>query len=165
MEERTMLIMHQAEELMKTHQQDKAEYILLHSLDIEKTYEQYMKLGKLYALYMNRIEEAAAVFQKALQYNQESTEANSLTGEMLFRIGRKQEALSYLTRAIQGPADPLQYRAYYFLAILYQNWNRPERSVRFLNLCLKCKSDYVPAVKMLNHLKNKYLPDTAVSSF
>lgn len=164
MEERTLLILNHVESLLKVSKKEEAEYMLLHSLDIEQTYPQYMKLGYLYSVHMNRIEDALQAYNKALNIDENNTEAMALIAEMLYRLGRKREAHVKLLEVIKGKSNPYQYRAYFLLALLYQTWNRPERSLRFLNLSLKCKSDYLPAVKMLNLLKNKYLPTTAMPS-
>ena len=164
MEERTLLILNQVDNLLKKSRNEEAEYMLLHSLDFEETHLQYMKLGYIYSIQIHRLHDAAGAYRKALQLNKDDAEIMILLGEVLYRAGKKQEALNCFLNAIKSNPCRYTYRAYFFLALLYQNWNRPERSLRFLNLCLKCKSDYIPAVKMLNLLKNKYLPSTGISS-
>jgi len=162
LEEKTMHLLRQADEMIKKNKKETAEYILLHSLDFEVTCEQYRKLGKLYSVHSNRLEEALDAYRKALSICSQSAELKIMIGEILFRMNRRHEANLQLTEALQEKSSSLHYRAYYLLAVLFQNWNRPERSVRYLNLSLKCREDYLPAVKMLNYLKNKYLPSKAV---
>lgn len=159
MEQTALQYLKNADQLILEKKYDLAEYYFLKSLEHDQTEEQFLLTGKFYTVYLNKQEEAERMFRCALTVNSDSGAAMEQLAEIFYKKGDLHSAHQYFNQVIQVESAE-KYRALYYLANLYVTWNRPERSLRYLHLCLKLKSDFIPAIKLQNKLKNKYLPQT-----
>ena len=124
---------------------DAAEFFLLKSLEIESSEVAYGCLGWLYGTLLGEEQKALSFFRKAILKNPENGDLYNDYGALLLKMERFEESLKWFLRAVRLSNSKKKHFALYNLALLYRNWKRPTRSLRYLRLALKCEPDFQEA--------------------
>lgn len=132
---------------------DRAEYFLLKSYEIEQGQRTCSTLGWFYGLLLNRPLEGFKYFRRAIKYNPSSGDAYNECGNLLFRAGYSKESLKWFHRSLRSKDNTRAHYVLYNLAVVYNRLNRPERSLRYLNLALRKSPDFASAEKLLREVR------------
>lgn len=134
---------------------DAAEYHLLQSLEIEPMVTVYATLGWLYASHFNEFKRAMRMFRKAIRMSPDDGDLLNDFGALLIKMSQPGRALKYFHRSIRAEVCTRQHYALYNMALIYRNWNRPERSRRYLNLSLRYKPGFTIALELLDKIQTE----------
>ena len=118
---------------------DAAEFFLLKSLEIESSEVVYGCLGWLYGTLLGQEERALTFFRQAILHNPENGDLYNDYGALLLKMGRFEESIKWFSRAVRLANSQKKHFALYNLALVYRNWKKPQRSLRYLRLALKCQ--------------------------
>ena len=135
---------------------DAAEYYLLHSLEIEAHVNAYATLGWLYASRTERYRDAIRVFRKAIRLAPHDGDLYNDFGALLIKMNESGRALKWFHRALKCESCSRRHYALYNMALIYRDWKRPERSRRYLHLCLHHKPDFSVARELLQRIEQEF---------
>ncbi|MCB1172570.1 MAG: tetratricopeptide repeat protein [Leptospiraceae bacterium] len=135
---------------------DAAEYFLLKSLEIDAVVGTWATLGWLYASRTGRYKDALRVFKKAIRLAPQDGDLFNDFGALLIKMGRPKMAMHWFNRALRSKACSRYHYALYNMALIYRSWNRPERSRRYLHLCLRKKPDFEMARELLGQIEKDF---------
>ena len=124
---------------------DAAEFFLLKSLEIESSEVIYGCLGWLYGTLLGEEKKALAFFRKAILQNPENGDLYNDYGALLLKMGRLEESIKWFSRAVRLAKSQKKHFALYNLALVYHNRRRPQRSLAYLRLALKCQPAFQEA--------------------
>lgn len=136
---------------------DRAEYYLLKSYELESDAKILSTLGWFYGLHQGKLQDGFRYFRRAIFYDRESGDAYNECGNLLFRANRLQESLKWFHRALRCSKNERKHYALYNLAVVYRRLNRPERSLRYLNLALRFKPDFKQAGDLVMEVKKEIM--------
>jgi len=132
---------------------DRAEYFFLQALEEETSKEICLALAALYASLKGKENEAFRFYRRSLAFCPDNGDIMNDCGAMLMRSGDEMGALRWFQRALHSKNCKRKHYVFYNLAILYYRWNRPERSIRYLNLALRIDPGFQAALALMNNLK------------
>ncbi|MEQ8353381.1 MAG: hypothetical protein RH862_18045 [Leptospiraceae bacterium] len=154
----------QAMDLAAQGKMEPAEYFLLRAHEIDPSSSVGCVLGWFYAQQMkDQAKGDHYLFKAVLQDRRNATSTLELA-VYLYETHRLDRACAWFYRCLRCPDKKVHPVALYFLARIYQQWNRPERSLRYLNLALKLKPDFEAANRFLNRLKKSGLAENYTSN-
>lgn len=130
---------------------DAAEYYLLKSLEHEPDSAHYALLGWFYGK-NGTVRDALRCFRKAIRLSPEKSYLYNDFGAILLDSGHLRPAVRWLLRSLRCADHSSRFASYYNLALIYRIWNRPERSLRYLNLSLNASPGFIPARQLLEEL-------------
>ena len=130
---------------------DSAEYYFSGSLEVSETAECYFYLGMIDNM-RKRTEKALYYFYKALEIEPDYGNASNEIGVILLRSGREKDSLFWFKKSLKSRINDAIHIPLFNLAMIYKQWNRPERSLQYLYRALEAKPDFEEAIKMRNTL-------------
>ncbi len=130
---------------------DSAEYFLLALSENDPDAKSYAFLGWLYGS-QGRERDAVRCYFKAVRQDPDSGFPYNDFGVYLIGTGRSEASVKWFLKALHCRKFEQKHISLYNLALLYQIWNRPERSARFLNLALVYSPDFTEAVELLDRI-------------
>jgi Tfp pilus assembly protein PilF len=134
---------------------DRAEYFFLKAYEIDQNAGILSTLGWFYGIHLARMEDGFKYFRRAIRYNPKSGDPYNECGNLLFRAGLEREALKWFHKSISCKDNSKAHYVLYNLAVVYNNMNRPERSIQYLNQALSIQPAFKKAEKFLADLQNK----------
>ncbi len=134
-----------------------AEFLLLKSYELDPGAESCYRLGWFYGLHLGNEERGFRYFRRAVRYNPTSGDPYNECGNLLLRNGKVKESVKWFHRSLKCQNNPRKHFSLYNLAVVYRAWNRPERSIRYLNLALRHEPAFHRANRLLLELKNEML--------
>ncbi len=134
---------------------DRAEYYLLKSYEIKPGAKILSTLGWFYGLHLGNRADGFRYFRRAAFYDSNSGDPYNECGNILFRDGRIQDSLKWFHRSLRCKNNSKKHFVLYNLAVVYSKLNRPERSLRYLNLALRYEPDFARARDLLGHIKTR----------
>ncbi len=99
----------------------------------------------------NRLDEAKAMFEQALQMDSNNAEANEGAGLLYMRLGNRDEAVKYFTAAAQLNSGSFLAQ-YYAGEAEYQGGRNYGVAEAFLRKALEINPAFVPAYSLLAHI-------------
>lgn len=132
---------------------DTAEYFLLKSLEIDPAVSTYATLGWLYGSILERGEDALRSFRHAIRMDSDNGDLYNDIGALLIKMDRVNDSVKWFRRALRCSRCNRRHFALYNLALVYREWNRSERSRRYLNLALRMMPDFEQATNLLRELE------------
>jgi Tfp pilus assembly protein PilF len=133
---------------------DLAEYQLLKAHELHPSFRSCSTLGWFYGIHLESLEEGFRYFRKAIRHAPLSGDSYNECGNLLLKRGKVKESVKWFHRALRCEENPRKHFVLYNLALVYTMWNRPERSVRYLNLALRFQPDFLKARHLLMELKS-----------
>ena len=106
----------------------------------------YVQLGFL-LLDTARPDEAADMFDMALEKEPNSFEAMMMKGRFIYGDGNREEAAMWLAKAIE--VAPFQYRPYFYLGQIHQNEKTFLQAIPLFKRVVELKPDFLPAQQAL----------------
>jgi Tfp pilus assembly protein PilF len=134
---------------------DRAEYFFLKAYEIHQDAAILSTLGWFYGIHLGQMEAGFRYFRRAIRYNPGSGDAYNECGNLLFRAGLEKEALKWFHKSLTCRNNSKAHYVLYNLAVVYNNMNRPERSIQYLNQAISLAPQFAKAEKFLGDLQNK----------
>ena len=134
---------------------DRAEFYFLKAYELRQDGDVLSALGWFYGLHLGRTEEGFRYFRRAIRHDPDSGDPYNECGNLLFRAGMARDSLKWFHRSLKCEKNPRKHFILYNLAVVYHQLNRPERSLRYLNLALRFKSDFERAQTFLDEIRNE----------
>jgi protein-L-isoaspartate O-methyltransferase len=121
------------------------------SLRLVPTAEANTFLGWTYS-FMGRYDEAIAACRRAIEVDPAFGNPYNDIGAYLIELGRLDEAIPWLERAVASPRYCCYFYAHTNLARVYMHKRMPEKARKALHAALRVNPDYAPARELLRHL-------------
>ncbi len=142
---------HRGIDLFRKGDLDRAEYCFRAYLEEEESYEGYFYLG-LVMSQRNKLEEALEFFYKSVLLDSEFGNACNEIGIILLRMGKDKDAVFWLKKSLRCSRNDAPHISFFNLATLYKLWNRPERSLQFLNKAMEIQPEFPEAERLKREL-------------
>ena len=97
----------------------------------------------------DRIDEAIAQYQKALEINPDYMEAHNNLGNAFARLGRFEEAMAQYRKALEIKPDYVE--AHYNLGVTFARLGRIDEAIAQYRKALEIKPDYADALNNLGY--------------
>ena len=123
------------------------------SLQLVPTAEANTFLGWTYS-FMGRYDEAIAACKRAIEVDPAFGNPYNDIGAYLIELGRLDEAIPWLEKAVVSSRYCCYFYAHTNLARVYLHKRMPERARKALIAALRENPDYTPARELLHHLEN-----------
>jgi tetratricopeptide (TPR) repeat protein len=140
---------------INNHQEEKAEYLLHHYLENEPT----VGLKLLIETFSNRKKENKILkkyLYKLVLKNKKNVFFRIQLIKTLINLNEYDKAMKWCQKTLMIASQKDKVEIYYLLAKIYYILNRPERSIFYLNLCLKIDHTFSLA-RELKNIINKQL--------
>ncbi len=121
------------------------------SVRLFPTAEAHTFLGWTYS-YMGRYDEAIRECKDAIDVDPAFGNPYNDIGAYLIELGRLDEAIPWLEKAVASPRYCCYFYAHTNLARVYLHKRMPEKARRSLQAALRVNPDYAPARELLRHL-------------
>jgi len=123
---------------------DRAIELYKQSIEIEPTAKAYTFLGWAYSM-KGEYEKAIECCRRAIEIDPEYGNPYNDIGAYLIEMGRAEEAVYWLRRAVSARNYEVRHFSYLNLARAYLLLGRFEEALRFADLAVKLAPDYKPA--------------------
>ncbi len=127
---------------------DASEFFLLKSIEIDDSELNYGCLAWLYGTVYKQEEKGLRYFRKAIRKNPRQGDLYNDYGALLLKTGRLHDSIKWFGKAIRLASSKKKHFAFYNLALVYRDWKKPKRSLRYLQLALRHKADFQEARKL-----------------
>ena len=121
------------------------------SVRLFPTGEAHTFLGWTYS-FMGRYDEAIRECERAIEIDPAFGNPYNDIGAYLIELGRLDEAIPWLERAVTASRYTCHFYAHTNLARVYLHKRMPEKAKRSLQAALRVNPDYAPARELLRHL-------------
>lgn len=122
------------------------------SLQLVPTGEAYTFLGWTFS-FMGRYDEAIAACRRAIDADPDFGNPYNDIGAYLIELGRLDEAIPWLEKAVASSRYCCYFYAHTNLARVYLHKRMPEKARKALHAALRVNPDYAPARELLRHLE------------
>ena len=144
-------ILNSGKSFFKNSEFDSAEYYFSKSLEFSDNIEAFFYLGMISNI-KSKTDLALYYFYKALEVDPDYGNASNEIGVILLRSGREKDSLYWFRKSLKSRINDAIHIPLFNLAMIYKQWNRPERSLQYLYRALEEKPDFEEAIKMRNSL-------------
>ncbi len=123
------------------------------SVRLFESAEAHTFLGWTYS-FMGRYDEAIAECQRAISVDPAFGNPYNDVGAYLIELGRLDEAIPWLEKAVVASRYCCYFYAHTNLARVYMHKRMPEKARKSLHAALRVNPDYAPARELLRHLED-----------
>ena len=135
--------------------QDAGEFFLLKAAEIEECEKTYSSLGWFYGTILQEMKKGLRFFRMAILQNPHNGDLYNDYGALLLKTGRLKASLCWFLRAIRLPQGEKKHFSFYNIALIYQSWKEPERSLHYLHLAMEEQPEFKEALQLyFSILKN-----------
>lgn len=134
---------------------EKVEYYIHHLLENEDEQHILLYLRHLSSFNKDHSIIKKFLFKQIMKYKKDIAIRIYLI-HILYRNKEYQKSKKWCERSLRFANNQQKFIIYTYLSKILYHLNRPERSLRYINLCLQLKHNYIPAIK-LKHLIQKEL--------
>jgi tetratricopeptide (TPR) repeat protein len=121
------------------------------SISVQPTAEAHTFLGWAMS-YLGRLEDAIGECKVAISIDPEFGNPYNDIGAYLIELGRLDEAIPWLEKAVASPRYCCYFYAHTNLARVYLHKRMPEKARKALMAALRVNPDYAPARELLRHV-------------
>lgn len=132
---------------------DRAADVYERSLLLAPSAEANTFLGWTYS-FMGRYDDAIAACHRAIELDPQFGNPYNDIGAYLIELGRLDDAIPWLEKAVQSPRYCCYFYAHTNLARVYLHKRMPEKARKALQAALRVNPDYAPARELLRHLEH-----------